>query len=292
MNAAPQGRRRRSVLSVPASDPRKLAKAWTSGADEVVVDLEDAVAPGDKDASRQNIAGLPRRDRGLVAVRINAIGTPWHDSDLEACAANPHVQSVVLPKAEDPGALADLCSQLGPLAQGAGRTCALGVQALVESAAGIHAAVDLARASDRIVALILGYADLAASMGRRPESSWQFAQDAVVMAARMAGIQAIDGPVLTIADDERLAQHAAAAEELGFDGKWVIHPAQVDTVTRTFTPSAEEEAEAREIIEVLRTAGEQGSGAVQWRGRMLDEAVAVRARRTLQRTASDGKDLE
>jgi citrate lyase subunit beta/citryl-CoA lyase len=136
-----------------------------------------------------------------------------------------------------------------------------------------------------MTALILGYADLSASMGRRPEASWQFAQDAVLLAARLANVQAIDGPLLTIAADECLQRAAAQAEALGFDGKWVIHPAQVATVQGAFTPSDEEVSEAREILAVMQSASDEGRGALQWRGRMLDEAVAARARRILERTS-------
>jgi citrate lyase subunit beta/citryl-CoA lyase len=225
------------------------------------------------------------RSAGLLAVRVNAIGTIWHDADVAACAANPAVDSIVLPKAEDPRALAELTRHLDEIE--ACRT-ALTIQALIESPAGIHHAAALARVDERIAALIIGYADLSASMGRRIDASWQFAQDAVLLAARLAGIQAIDGPLLTIAADEPLRTAAAAADALGFDGKWVIHPAQVHDVQSAFTPSASDVAEAREIIEVLEAAAAAGRGALQWRGRMLDEAVAVRARRTLDRATPRG----
>jgi len=272
------------VLSVPASEAPKIAKAMATRVDEVVVDLEDAVSVNAKDAARSNVEALTRREHGLLAVRINAIGTRWHEADVRACAANPVVDSIVLPKAEDPQALQALAERLDELEVVTGRTVRLEVQALVESPAGVHQAVQLAAASDRVTAMILGYADLSASFGRRVEAAWQFAQDAVLRATRLAGCQAIDGPQLTVADDESLAAAASTAESLGFDGKWVIHPAQIGTVQRAITPSADETAEAREIVAVLESAAADGRGALQWRGRMRDEAVAVRARRTLDRT--------
>lgn len=274
----------RAVLSVPASDPRKIIKALSTAADEVVVDLEDAVSIDAKDVARTNIATLVARGYGALAVRVNAAGTPWHDADVAACVENPSVTSIVVPKAESISALDDLARRLDELETTTARAVPLQVQALIESAAGVHHAVGLAAANDRVCALILGYADLAASMGRRMESSWQFAQDAVLLAARLSGTRAIDGPHLSIGDDAALARAAASAEALGFDGKWVIHPAQIDTVMRAFTPSEEEAAEASAIISALEMAAAAGQGAVQWRGMMLDEAVAVRARRVLQRT--------
>jgi len=280
------GRSRRALLSVPASEPRKIAKALAAAADEVVVDLEDAVSVDAKDAARSNIETLDRRDHGLLAVRVNAVGTEWHEADVLACVANSAVDSIVVPKAEDPGTMRELTRRLDQLEGDAGREVPLEIQALVESPAGVHHAVPLA-AGERVTSLILGYADLSASMGRRIESSWQFAQDAVLLAARMAGVQAIDGPLLTVADDASLASAATAAESLGFDGKWVIHPVQVGTVLKAFTPSVDEVAEALEVIELLDSAAAEGRGAMQWRGRMLDEAIAVRARRILERADTD-----
>jgi citrate lyase beta subunit len=262
-----------------------MAKALAAHVDEVVVDLEDAVSVDEKDAARSNVAALERRERGLLAVRVNAAGTLWHEADVAACVANSAVGSIVLPKAEDAESVGVLAGRLDELEATAGRAVALQVQALVESPAGVYHAVPLA-AMPRVTALILGYADLSASMGRRVTASWQFAQDAILLAARLAGVQAIDGPQLTVANDEALARAATTAEALGFDGKWVIHPGQIGTVQGAFTPSSEEVAEAQEIIAALENAAAQGRGAVQWRGRMLDEAVAAQARRTLERTSS------
>jgi citrate lyase beta subunit len=280
---------RRAVLAVPASEARKVDKALAAAVDEVVVDLEDAVPVAEKETARAHVRTLTPRECGSLAVRVNAAGTPWHAADVAACAANPAVGSIVVPKAEDPAAMRDLGLRLDELEAGTGRAVRLELQALVESPVGLHHAVQLATATDRLTALIIGYADLSASMGRRIEASWQFAQDAVLLAARISGAQAIDGPQLTTADDPALAQAASTAEALGFDGKWVIHPAQTNTVQQAFTPSAADAAEAQEILALLEEAAAKGRGAVQWRGRMLDEALAARARRTLARTGAAGR---
>lgn len=275
---------RRAVLSTPGSEPGRVAKALALPVDEVVVDLEDAVALDQKDTARGNVPALPRRAAGGLAVRVNAIGTPWHLDDVTACVSNPAVDSIVLPKAEDPAAIAELGALIDNLENDVAERRPLRIQALIESPAGVHHAPTIAQADPRLSALIIGYADLSASMGRRIDASWQFAQDAVLLAARMAGVQAIDGPLLTVADDEALAGAVRSAVDLGFDGKWVIHPRQIDTVQQGFTPSDDEVAEALEILAVLREAAEQRLGAVSLRGRMLDEAVAAQARRTVARS--------
>jgi citrate lyase subunit beta/citryl-CoA lyase len=219
-------------------------------------------------------ASEPRKIAKALAVAVD---------DLAACVANPCVGSIVLPKSEDPAELQALAGRLDRLESAAGREVPLGIQALIESPAGLRHAVRIAVATERMAALIIGYADLSASMGRRLTASWQFAQDTVLLAARVAGVQAIDGPLLTVAVDEALTRACAQAEALGFDGKWVIHPAQVPTVQQAFRPSDEEVEEAQQILAVMRIASDEGRGALQWRGKMLDEALAARARRTLER---------
>lgn len=278
---------RRAVLSVPASEPAKVEKAYATAADEVVVDLEDAVVAGLKASARAAAAALPPRRRGSVAVRVNGSTTPWFHDDVAAIAANPHVTSIVIPKVESAAQLTALEERLADLESLAARERPLAVQALIESASGVAAVHEIARASGRLVSLIIGYADLAASLGRDPAASWSFVQDAVLVAARVAGIQAVDGPLLSVHDDERLASASETARAGGFDGKWVIHPRQIETVLRTFSPSPEQLDEARGIVAAMDEATRAGRGAVEWRGRMLDEAVVVHARRVLSRERND-----
>jgi citrate lyase subunit beta/citryl-CoA lyase len=168
----------------------------------------------EKDDARQNIVALTARPAGMLAVRVNAVGTPWSAADVSSCVGNPAVDSIVVPKVEDPNTLVELAKRLDDLEAASGRRTPLSVQALVESPAGVHRAASIATATDRLCALIIGYADLSASLGRRIEASWQFAQDALLLAARMAGVQAIDGPLLTVAADEALERAATQAEGL------------------------------------------------------------------------------
>jgi len=164
------------------------------------------------------------------------------------------------------------------------------VQALVETAAGMVAVEKIAAAgAARLESLILGYADLAASLGRGRDTAtdpraWLVAQDRLLGAARANGLQAIDGPFLGVEPDERFRAAATHAAGLGFDGKWAIHPSQLETLSTEFTPGAEEVEHARKVLAALeRAEAEGGAGAVALDGEMLDEALAAAARRVLAR---------
>ncbi|MEU1981983.1 CoA ester lyase [Nocardia sp. NPDC019395] len=271
-------RRRRTVLVAPGSDERKARKALASAADEVILDLEDAVTPADKKPARDLVRRLLRetpRANGLVSVRVNGLTTPWARDDLAACAGLPALASIVLPKTESAQDLIRVDRALA----GTG----IGVQALVETPLGIQNLDEIATAS-RLEAVIIGYADLGAALGRsrsaRPEH-WLAIQDRVLIAARAAGIAAIDGPHLGIAADEQFRQACEWTATLGFDGKWVIHPGQVEMTMQAFTPTESAVQEARRVLDALAEAHAHGTGAVQLDGQMLDEAVAVAARRVL-----------
>jgi citrate lyase subunit beta/citryl-CoA lyase len=274
-----------------------LAKAWASAADEIVIDLEDSVPAGSKAEARETAARFLRSiddtgpDIGLdigrdIAVRVNAPGSPWCHEDLVAVGSLPRLpHSVVLPKVESVGDLAFAERLLDGVESGSGRS-PVAVQALIESAAGLARLGEIATAGGRLRRLIIGYADLAASLGRShlaPADHWTPAQEQLIWAARAAGILAIDGPHLGVAVDESFRAGLRRAAEAGFDGKWVIHPSQIDEVNTAFSPSADDVAWADEVIEALESAEGRGIGAVSVRGRMLDEAVAVAARRVLLR---------
>jgi citrate lyase subunit beta/citryl-CoA lyase len=284
--------RRRACLVVPAAPAAKLAKGATLAADEVVLDLEDAVLPAVKDEARAAVAAALDGDWAAesVAVRVNAIGSPWCHQDLVALAASGHDPlTAVLPKVEHPHDLAFADRLLSGAEAAAGRATPVRLLALIETAAGLAAAAGIAGASARLDGLVLGYADLAASLGRAgggAPGDWRFAQETVLVAARAAGIQAIDGPYLGTRDDEDLRAAAMHARTLGFDGKWAIHPGQLDALREAFTPTEEEVADAREVLDALDRAAADGAGAVGAGDRMLDEALARSARRVLARAGA------
>jgi citrate lyase subunit beta / citryl-CoA lyase len=282
--------RRRACLVVPAAPAAKLAKGATLGADEVVLDLEDAVLPALKDEARAGVAQALAGGWAAesVAVRVNAIGTPWCHADLLALAASGReTVTAVLPKVEHADDLAFADRLLAGAEAAAGRTTPVRLVALIETAAGLAEAVRIARASERLDALVLGYADLAASLGRPGGGNWRFAQESVLVAARAAGIQAIDGPHLGTRDDDAFRAAASQARALGYDGKWAIHPAQLDALRDTFTPTEEEVAGAREVLAALERGAGEGAGAVAADGQMLDEALALSARRVLAQAGAE-----
>jgi len=281
--------RRRACLVVPGAPAAKLAKGATLLADEVVLDLEDAVVPAVKDEARGAVADALAGEWAAesVAVRVNAIGSPWCHLDLAALAAGGReALTAVLPKVEHPDDLAFADRLLAGAEAAAGRTTRVRLLGLIETAAGLAAAAAIARASERLDGLILGYADLAASLGRTGAQDWRYAQETVLVAARAAGIQAIDGPYLGTRDDEAFRAEVTHARTLGFDGKWAIHPAQLDTLRDAFTPTDDEIADAREVLAALDRAAADGAGAVADGDRMLDEALALSARRVLARAGA------
>lgn len=268
-----------------------LVKARTLDADEVVIDLEDAVAPAQKEMARAATVAALSEDgwqARSVAVRVNGTETPWFEDDVRAlAAAGKALGSLVIPKVEAADDLRRLEALLGP--SDSGRDDVVGVQALIETAAGLSHVNAIAASSPRLEALIIGYADLAASLGRPPSARhdpdrWSFTLDSVLVAARAAGIQAIDGPHLQIDDLEGLAAAASRARDLGYDGKWALHPSQLAPINQIFTPSPDELARAQAILAALEESeGGGGAGAALLDGEMVDEASRKLARHVLAR---------
>ena len=276
-----------------------LAKARTLPADEVVIDLEDAVVPTQKDDARAATVTALREDgwhARSIAVRVNGTGTPWFEPDVRELAENAGeaLDTIILPKSEAASGLEQVELLLESSEAGTDRSRPLGLQALIETARGLVHVNEIAASSPRLEALIIGYADLAASLGRPPglrhdPDRWTWALDAVVVAARAAGIQAIDGPHLQIADLDGLRAAAARSRELGYDGKWALHPSQIDPLMEIFSPSAEELEAARAILSALESAeGEGGAGAAMLDGEMVDEASRKLALQVLARAPAPG----
>ncbi|MGH2938440.1 MAG: HpcH/HpaI aldolase/citrate lyase family protein [Solirubrobacterales bacterium] len=285
-------KRRRACLAVPGSSERMLVKAARSGADELVIDLEDAVAPAEKDKARKGLLPLLEQldtQGSAVAVRVNQPRSEWCHRDIaELAEASSSLTSIVVPKVESAGDLAFIDRLLDGAEAAARRERPLRVQALIETAAGLARAEEIAGSSMRLDSLILGYADLAASLGRstvagEDASSWSGAQERLLLAARAHDLQAIDGPYFSLDDEEGLSGFAARVAAAGFDGKWAIHPRQIETITDAFTPTVVEVDQAEAVLAALAGAEKDGVGAVALDGKMVDEAMATAARRLLQR---------
>ncbi len=273
-----QVKARRSCLSVPARPARKLEKARGLRADEIILDLEDSVPPDLKPEARDAVAAALAEDgwrSPSISVRVNGTATPWHEDDLRAIATASRLASVIVPKVEDAADLATAEELLGGSAT---------IQALIESARGLQRVDEISAAGGRLETLILGPADMSVSLGfpsPAEGSRWDFVRGAILVAARAAGIQAIDGPFLQIADLDGLRASAQRARELGFDGKWALHPDQIEPLNEAFSPSADEVEQARAIAEALRDS--PSSGAVMLNGEMIDEASRKRAELVLAR---------
>lgn len=252
-----------SLLFVPASRPERYAKALEAGADGVIIDLEDAVAPADKDSARASLAAWldPAHP---VLVRINAADTPWFVADLELLA-RPGVRAVVLPKAEHADDI-EVASRAGK---------GLPVLPLIESAFGFERRMALAHA-DHVERLIFGQIDFQADMNMRcSEEELLPFRSGLVLASRLAGIAApIDGPCVAIDDVELLQADALRGRRLGFGGKLCIHPRQVAVVNRCFAPSDEDVAWARRVVAADAASG---GAAVAVDGKMVDRPVVLRA---------------
>jgi citrate lyase subunit beta/citryl-CoA lyase len=271
-----------------------LAKARTIAADELVIDLEDAVIPERKTEALQLVVDALAGESFVasqVTVRVNAVGSPWAHQELIALAgaAGP-LHGVIVPKVQDAGDLAFAERLLSGAEAAAQRPAGTGLklQALIETARGVANLATIAGATDRLHGLILGYADLSVSLGRSPSGRddldrWIAVQDMVLIAARTAGVRAVDGPHLQISDIDGLTTAARRSADLGFDGKWAIHPSQLDPIREAFAPSPEEVAHARAVLDALSTAAADGGGVVQLDGEMLDEPVRLAALRTLER---------
>ena len=266
-------------LFVPGSRPDRFDRAASAGADDVVLDLEDAVAPGAKDAARTSVVDRLRAG-GSGWVRVNAVGSPHHDADVDAVSGCPGLRGLVLPKAEDPDTLADLRRRL---------PAHVGLLALVETAVGLDRARALATggAVDR---LALGAVDLALDLGaHETDEALLLARSTLVLASRLGGLPApVDGVTTATGDDGAAREAAARARALGFGGKLCLHPRQLAPVREGFAPTAVQVAWAERVLEASLEHGEDGGeedapGVFALDGEMVDRPVLVRARAVLAR---------
>jgi citrate lyase subunit beta/citryl-CoA lyase len=258
--------------------------------DEVFLDLEDAVAPAQKADARTAVAAALRTgDWGsrLRAVRINDVTTGWAYRDVIDVVeqAGESLDAIVLPKVTGPRDVSWLDLLLGQVEQAMGyRAGRIGIEAQIEDARGLAEADRIAAASPRLEALVFGPADFMASLGMRGldigaqpagylgGDAFHYAHLRILVAARAHGLQAVDGPYAAIHDTDGLRRSAASAAALGFDGKWVLHPGQVDTVNAEFSPAQADYDRAELILEAYEHYTTQGRGAAMLDGEMIDEA--------------------
>lgn len=262
MPTIPDLRLCRSLLFLPASNLRAIERARSLPADMIFLDLEDAVKPNEKADAR--IAAVEAAEQGFgdrpIAIRVNKVSDPWHADDV-AAVARSRADFVILPKVE-------AASEV----EGVARNCAKPVLAMVETAVGVLQAAAIARAS---AGLIAGTNDLSADLAIPPgsgRSGLVHSLQAVVLAARAAGVAAFDGVYNRLEDDEGLAAQCAEGRAFGFDGKTIIHPSQLETANRVFGPAADEVEAARRLIAAAT------GGAERHEGKMIEPMHAEQAR--------------
>ena len=306
-------RRQRSQLAVPASNPRFIEKAAQSAADVIFLDLEDAVAPSEKVAARANaIAALNDIDWGdkTLQVRINGLDTEYMYRDVidivEAC---PRLDMLLIPKVGVPADVYVVDTLVTQIEMTKKRTKRLGFDLLIETALGMSNVEAIAASSSRIEALSFGVGDYGAStrarstyiggndpdygvltppdaQGQRDFHSgdmWHYAMSRVLVAARAYGLRPIDGPFANFSDPHEYEAVARRAAALGYEGKWAIHPTQIDIANQVFSPSEKEIAYAKRIMEAMAEAQREGRGAVSMDGRLIDIASIKMAENLLRK---------
>jgi citrate lyase subunit beta / citryl-CoA lyase len=273
----PTVRPRRSGLYVPGSNARALAKARALPADVILLDLEDAVAPAAKDAARSQVRAALEEggfgERELV-VRVNGPGTPWHTEDL-AAAARSGADAVLLPKVEG----AEEVRVAERALEAAGAPPAQALWCMIETPRGVLEAAEIARASRRLACLVAGTSDLAKDLGARHtpgRAEVLTSLGLILLAARASRLAALDGVHLDLADGPGLAEACRQGRDLGFDGKTLIHPGQIEAAHQAFSPTPGELAEARRIVEAHAAAVARGQGVTLLDGKLV-EALHVEA---------------
>ncbi|MBY0268344.1 MAG: CoA ester lyase [Burkholderiales bacterium] len=306
----------RSELAVPGVNPTLFDKAARSAADVIFLDLEDAVAPDDKAQARKNvIAALNDIDWGqkVMAVRINGLDTHYMYRDVvdlvEQC---PRLDMLVIPKVGVPADVYALDMLVTQIEQGQGRSKRIGFEVLIETALGMANVEAIAQSSRRLEALAFGSGDFAASTrarttiigGLHPEygvlsdrdaqgrrefhqaDPWHAAQVRLLVACRAYGLRPIDGPYGDFKDPEGYLAAARRVAALGFEGKWAIHPTQIEAANQVFSPSPEEITKAQRIVDAMAQAAREGKGAVQVDGRLVDIANIRMAQNLLQKAGA------
>lgn len=290
----------RSELAVPGSSPAFFEKAASSRADYVFLDLEDAVAPDDKQTARRNvIEALDNIDwhgaGKTISVRVNGLDTHYMYRDVIDVVeqAGTHLDTVLIPKVGVPADVYMVDALLTQIETALGLTQRIGVEALIETALGMANVTAIAASSPRLEALHFGVADYAASCRARtisigglnsdyPGDQWHTAMSRLLIACRANGLRCIDGPFGDFGDADGFLAAARRSAALGFEGKWAIHPSQVDLANEVFTPPASEVEQARRVLAALEEASFRGRGAAQLDGRMIDAASARMAQNIVE----------
>jgi citrate lyase subunit beta / citryl-CoA lyase len=300
---------RRSCLSVPGSSEKMLGKAPNLGADMVFLDLEDAVAPLEKDAARDKVVkAINDLDWGdvVLCVRVNAWDTKWTYRDVIHVVENSseRLDEIMLPKVQSAADVHALDMLLTQIEETTGRKSRVGIEPQIETARGLINVEEICAASDRLETIVFGPADFAAStempvltggvqIPEYPGDHFHYVFSKILMAGRANGLQVIDGPYLKIRELDALRDYSMRTRILGYDGKWALHPDQVKVINEVFTPTQEQFDHAIDLLaayEKATTEGDPGErkGAVMFGDEMIDEASRKMATKFLRRGGRAG----
>ena len=287
-----RSRLQRSELAVPGSSPKMFEKALSSAADYIFLDLEDAVSPNDKISARANIIKalneMNWRENGkTISVRINSLDTHYMYSDLVEIVeqAGENVDTILVPKAGTASDVYMVDCLLTQIETNKNLKNKIGIECLIETALGMSNIKEIAKSSERLEALHFGVADYAASLRARtvvigglnpdyPGDQWHHGLSELVMTCRAYGLRAIDGPFGDFNDPDAYVAAAKRGAAIGIEGKWAIHPSQIELANNVFSPPEAEVSKAKRILEELDKAAKEGKGAAQLDGRMIDAASA------------------
>jgi citrate lyase beta subunit len=285
-------RLQRSELAVPGSSPKMFEKALQSEADYIFLDLEDAVSPNDKISARQNIIKALKeinwRENGkTISVRINSLDTHYMYRDVVDIVeqVGDKLDTILIPKAGTASDVYMVDCLLTQIETNMKLNNKIGIECLIETALGMSNIKEIAKSSKRLEALHFGVADYAASLRARtvvigglnpnyPGDQWHHGLSELVMTCRAYGLRAIDGPFGDFNDPDSYIDAAKRGAAIGIEGKWAIHPSQIDLANKVFSPPAAEVNKAKRILEELEKAAKKGKGAAQLDGRMIDAASA------------------
>ena len=304
-------RLQRSELAVPATSEKFFEKAARGPADSLFLDLEDAVAPSRRVEARATaVRALNELDWGTktVSVRVNGLTTPWAISDILAVAGCPRLDMILLPKVETAGDVVFLDRLLTGLELEQPRERPLGIEILIETTKGLANVESIAASSPRLEGIIFGVGDYSIELENfdtvfgapNPEyavaghanDQWHFALARIANACRAYGLRPIDGPFTNYGDPDAYRASAIRARALGFEGKWAIHPSQVEIANEVFTPSNAQIAWARDIVKKMDAAAGEGKGAIGLEGVLIDRAHVLLSGKILRRARLAGLDAQ
>ena len=287
-----RSRLQRSELAVPGSSPKMFEKALNSAADYIFLDLEDAVSPNDKLTARANVIKALKeinwREKGkTISVRINSLDTHYMYRDLVELVeeAGEKIDTILVPKAGTASDVYMVDCLLTQIETNKKLKNKIGVECLIETALGMSNIKEIATSSERLEALHFGVADYAASLRARttvigglnpdyPGDQWHHGLSELVVTCRAYGLRAIDGPFGDFNDPDAYIDAAKRGAAIGIEGKWAIHPSQIELANKVFSPPKDEVDKAKRILDELKKASKEGRGAAQLDGRMIDAASA------------------